>query len=103
MRRSLSFFVSNSLSTWEAFTLTGRRPTTESQRSTAEIKKASQEVLLLKGFLEFLRTERGIVRAKRLVFLFLLRSLLLGCHEVFSSVNFFPLQGVGSVWAPCPF
>src|SRR6478609_1225292 len=31
---------------------------------------------------------------RRLMFLFLLRSLFLGCHEVFSSVNFFPCKVV---------
>ena len=38
---------------------------------------------------------------RRLVFLFLLRSLFLGCHEVFSSVNFFPCKVVFGLGA-CP-
>jgi len=53
--------------------------------------KASREVMLLGGFSNPL----GLCEVRlagRLVFLFLLRSLLLGCHEVFSSVNCFPCK-----------
>ena len=35
----------------------------------------------------------GSASDSRLVFLFFLRSLLLGCHEVFPSVDVLPLQG----------
>ena len=52
------------------------------------MEKASREVLLLRG-----PKTLGLRVGSRLVFLFLLRSLLLGCHEVFPSVDVLPLQG----------
>ena len=52
------------------------------------VKKASQEVLLLEA-----RNPRVCECVLALVFLLFLRSLFLGCHEVFPSVDVFPLQG----------
>jgi len=52
------------------------------------IEKASQEVLLLEAC-----NPRVCECVLALVFLLFLRSLLLGCHEVFPSVDVFPLQG----------
>jgi hypothetical protein len=56
-------------------------------------------VLLPGGFSEIPWVLARYRLAGRLVFLFLLRSLFLGCHEVISSVNFFPckVSSVGRV------